>query len=82
MTTPGPTLSFSGPAAIPLRIPFVYQGQDRSELGQLLRQSDRPNEPTLSYGFTGYPGIWQIDSLAGNDTEGFLSFSYLPCPSG
>ena len=82
MTTPGPTLSFSGPAVIPCRIPFVYQGQDRSELGQLLWQSDPPNEPTLSYGFTGYSGIWQIDSLAGNDTEGFLSFSYLPCPSG
>ncbi len=81
-STPGTTLSYAGQARIPIGVPFPYQGQNRTVLGEMSWQNNVPTSPTLSYTFPGYAGIWQIDSLAGNDTEGFLSFSYLPCPSG
>jgi hypothetical protein len=79
-STPGTSITFSGQAEIPIGIPFVYQGQNRTVLGEMLWQME--GAPTLSYNFPGYFGIWQIDSLAGNDTLGFLSFNYQPCPSG
>jgi hypothetical protein len=78
----GTTLAFGGWTEVPIGIPFTYDGQNRTVMGELLWEgySGSPFfSPTFTYGFPGYFGIWKIDSLAGNDTLGFLSFSYEPC---
>jgi hypothetical protein len=80
--SPGQSLRFNGLAEVPIGIPFTYEGQNRTVMGQLLWQgySGEPFlAPTLTYDFPGYFGIWQIYSFAGNDTLGFLSFNYEPC---
>lgn len=81
-SSPGQSLTFNGLAQVPIGIPFTYEGQNRTVMGQLLWQgySGEPFlAPTLTYDFPGYFGIWQIYSFAGNDTLGFLSFNYEPC---